>query len=275
LTLAETLLPDDVQLLPSIGGVDWLRVAQGESGDGVFRRSDGAAYGKIAHGDRAAALDEERERNTWASTMGLSVPRVLDWIVSDHGACLVTAPLPGVPASTLSSSPLRRAWPSLVRQLARFHALPVSNCPFDRRLSRMLVRAADVVARDAVNPDFLAPEDKSTPARTLLAQVQAEVPLRLTQEARDLVVCHGDACLPNFLVDPDSLQCTGTLDLGRAGVADRYADLALLTANARESWASDTVAVAADAELFTILGIAGPDSDRLAFYLRLDPLTWG
>ena len=29
------------------------------------------------------------------------------------------------------------------------------------------------------------------------------------------------------------------------------------------------------AVLFNVLGIEAPDRERLAFYLRLDPLTWG
>jgi streptomycin 3"-kinase len=139
----------------------------------------------------------------------------------------------------------------------------------------MIACAADVVARNAVNPDFLARADRRTPPTILLAPVQAELPTGLTQEARDLVVCHGDACLPNFLVDPDTDRCTGVVDLGRLGLADRYAELALLVVNAREGWANEERARSADRELFTILGIPGHDRDRLAFYLRLDPLTLG
>ncbi|WP_436977121.1 phosphotransferase, partial [Shigella flexneri] len=30
-----------------------------------------------------------------------------------------------------------------------------------------------------------------------------------------MVVCHGDPCMPNFMVDPKTLQCTGLIDLGR------------------------------------------------------------
>jgi streptomycin 3"-kinase len=221
------------------------------------------------------ALDGERLRTEWLSAKGLPAPRVLDWLQSDRGACLVTGTLLGVPASDLSSSELQQAWPSLVQQLKALHDLPVDGCPFDRRLSSMFARAADVVARGAVNPDFLDPAHRSISPATLLADVQAELPARLAQEPHDLVVCHGDACLPNFLVDPDTFQCTGMLDLGRLGVADRYVDLALLVANARESWATEESAVAGDAELFAILGISAPDRDRLAFYLRLDPLTWG
>ena len=73
--------------------------------------------------------------------------------------------------------------------------------------------------------------------------------------------------MPNFMVDPKTLQCTGLIDLGRLGTADRYADLALMIANAEENWAAPDEA--------DVLGIEAPDRERLAFYLRLDPLTWG
>jgi kanamycin kinase len=41
----------------------------------------------------------------------------------------------------------------------------------------------------------------------------------------DAVVCHGDACNPNFLLDQTG-HCVGYVDLGRLGVGDRWADLA-------------------------------------------------
>lgn len=77
------------------------------------------------------------------------------------------------------------------------------------------------------------------------------------------------------MVDPKTLQCTGLIDLGRLGTADRYADLALMIANAEENWAAPDEAERAFAVLFNVLGIEAPDRERLAFYLRLDPLTWG
>lgn len=90
-----------------------------------------------------------------------------------------------------------------------------------------------------------------------------------------IVGYHGDPCMPNFMVDPKTLQCTGLIDLGRLGTADRYADLALMIANAEENWAAPDEAERAFAVLFNVLGIEAPDRERLAFYLRLDPLTWG
>ncbi|WP_254791320.1 APH(3'') family aminoglycoside O-phosphotransferase, partial [Vibrio cholerae] len=192
-----------------------------------------------------------------------------------EGACLVITAIPGVPAADLSGADLLKAWPSMGQQLGAIHSLSVDQCPFERRLSRMFGRAVDVVSRNAVNPDFLPDEDKSTPQLDLLARVERELPVRLDQERTDMVVCHGDPCMPNFMVDPKTLQCTGLIDLGRLGTADRYADLALMIANAEENWAAPDEAERAFAVLFNVLGIEAPDRERLAFYLRLDPLTWG
>ncbi|CAH5565679.1 Aminoglycoside 3'-phosphotransferase, partial (plasmid) [Escherichia coli] len=137
-----------------------------------------------------------------------------------------------------------------------------------------LANLIDRGARGSVT-DFLPDEDKSTPQLDLLARVERELPVRLDQERTDMVVCHGDPCMPNFMVDPKTLQCTGLIDLGRLGTADRYADLALMIANAEENWAAPDEAERAFAVLFNVLGIEAPDRERLAFYLRLDPLTWG
>lgn len=76
------------------------------------------------------------------------------------------------------------------------------------------------------------------------------------------------------MLDPQSLDVSGFIDLGRLGRADRHADLALLLANARETWTDEDRALAADAALAERYGVA-LDHDRLRFYLDLDPLTWG
>src|SRR5919202_4271847 len=50
--------------------------------------------------------------------------------------------------------------------------------------------------------------------------------LRLTRpHAEDLVFTHGDYCLPNIMIDAG--QVAGFLELGSAGIGDRYRDLAL------------------------------------------------
>ncbi|MGH6762964.1 MAG: APH(3'') family aminoglycoside O-phosphotransferase [Phyllobacterium sp.] len=271
----QPLVLREIQLPALPAGREWVPVSHGESGDQVFQRSDRAAYAKISKGKGVTLLDEERQRTQWLSSFDLGSPTVLDWVVSGDGACLVTSPVPGMPASELSAKQLGRAWPSIAERVKLLHAIPAGLCPFERGLSTMLGRAEGVVARNAVNPDFLSPEDQHIPPTALLAALQGQAHERLEQEIHDLVVCHGDACMPNFMIDPDTLSCTGLIDLGRLGTADRYVDFALMLANAKETWSGPDEAKAAFKNLFDIHAISSPDEERLEFYLRLDPLTWG
>ncbi len=250
-------------------------VLTGESGTSVFRRSDSAAYAKCVTTPGVQELDGERQRIDWLSSSDVAGPAVLSWAQSDLGACLIISAVPGIPATDLSPPDLLEAWPSLVRTVRSLHKLPLADGPFQRRLATMLDRAEDVVTRDAVSPEFLLPEQRQTAPADLLERLRAKVPDRVGQEAEDLVVCHGDACLPNFIVDPDTRQCTGLIDLGRLGIADRYVDLSLLAANSHPAWRTGEEAQRAFHMLFEVYGIAVPDQDRLRFYLHLDPLTWG
>jgi kanamycin kinase len=77
-----------------------------------------------------------------------------------------------------------------------------------------------------------------------------------------LVVCHGDACAPNTLVDDDGC-CSGHVDLGDLGVADRWADLAVATLSLSWNYVGDW-----EDDLFDAYGVE-PDQERVDFYRRL------
>ncbi len=188
--------------------------------------------------------------------------RVINWQEEQEGACLVITAIPGVPAADLSGADLLKAWPSMGQQLGAVHSLSVDQCPFERRLSRMFGRAVDVVSRNAVNPDFLPDEDKSTPQLDLLARVERELPVRLDQSAPiwlfAMVILHAE-----LHGGPKTLQCTGLIDLGRLGTADRYADLALMIANAEENWAAPDEAERAFAVYSMYWGSKPPTANAL------------
>ncbi|MGW4454769.1 APH(3'') family aminoglycoside O-phosphotransferase [Streptomyces albidoflavus] len=252
----------------------WTPVPAGESGAAVFRSADGTRYAKCVGPEDAAELAEERDRAAWLGGQGVPGPRVLDWQAGEAGACLVTGAVPGVPADQVPAEQLAAAWAGIADAVRRLHEVPVAACPFGRKLDAMVALARDVVARDAVNPEFLPDEQRRTPGPELLDRLTGQLPRRREQEAADLVVCHGDLCLPNIVLDPRTLDVAGFIDLGRLGVADRHADLALLLANARETWPDEERAKGADAAFAERYGLA-PDPGRLRFYLHLDPLTWG
>ncbi|GAB7067673.1 aminoglycoside 3'-phosphotransferase [Mycobacterium hodleri] len=74
-----------------------------------------------------------------------------------------------------------------------------------------------------------------------------------------LVVCHGDACAPNSLIGDDG-RCSGHVDLGDLGVADRWADLAIATMSLAWNYPS-----ADETALLEAYGVA-PDRERIAYY---------
>lgn len=261
-------------VLLGAGDAGWLPVTSGESGAAVFRSADATRYAKCVPAADAAGLEAERDRIAWLSGQGVPGSRVLDWYSGDAGACLVTGAVPGVPADQVSAEDLRAAWGRIADAVRRLHEVPVSRCPFPRGLDSMVAAARDVVARDAVNPEFLPVEQQHTPGAELLDRLTRQLPQRREQEVADTVVCHGDLCLPNVILDPRTLDVSGFIDLGRLGPADRYADLALLLTNARETWTDEEQARAADTAFAARYGIV-LEHDRLRFYLHLDPLTWG
>lgn len=253
----------------------WEPVAEGESEAGVFRSAGGSRYAKSAPVGHVPSLEAERDRIDWLSTQDVPGPRVLDWRVgADGAAALVTSTVVGVPADRVSAALLHAAWEPIADAVRRLHDLPPQQCPFTRDLTQMFAAARDVVARGAVNPSFLPEDQQRTPPHELLTRLDPQLEHRLGQEAAETVVCHGDLCLPNIILDPETPAVTGFVDLGRLGRADPYADIALLLATARETWSDDRRSHSADEAFADRYGIA-LDRDRERFYLHLDPLTWG
>jgi len=95
-------------------------------------------------------------------------------------------------------------------------------------------------------------------ADQLLAEVRAAVP-----DMEDLAFTHGDFCLPNVLVQGG--EVTGMVDWGRAGVADRYQDIALLLRSFDANAGGEL-----DAVLCREYGLARLDWRGIEFYRLLD-----
>lgn len=260
------------EFLPLDSG-EWEPVAGGESGASVVYDRGQQRYAKIVSSAQVAELAAERDRSFWINQTTIPSAPVLDWRETDAGACLVTQAVLGVPASELDAPTLRRAWSSVVVAVRALHGLSTDRCPFDRSLAQMMPLARASVAEDRVVVGFLPVALQSTSPTQILEQIEAELPARLVQERTQLVVCHGDLCLPNILVDPDTSQVKALVDLGRLGTADPYGDIALLLATARETWSDESMARWAEEQFAEIYGTE-LDAERRDFYLRLDPLTW-
>jgi kanamycin kinase len=76
------------------------------------------------------------------------------------------------------------------------------------------------------------------------------------------VVCHGDACVPNTLID-DEGGYAGHVDLGSLGRADRWADIAVAT------WSTEWNYGPGWADLFLTAYGVGLDEERTRYYRDL------
>lgn len=203
-------------------------------------------------------LAAERDRLTWAARY-TRVPTVLDHGADHDGQWLTTTGLPGDNAVSdrwLSDpAPAVRA---IGRGLRAMHdALPVDDCPFDWSAGARTELARRCGRRD--------PRDW-WPDHRHLDPDEAFQRLGAAPEIDRLVVCHGDPCSPNTIID-DEGNWVGHVDLGALGVADRWADLAVAT------WSLDwNYGPGRDGLLLDAYGIAA-DSERTAYYRLLWDLS--
>ncbi len=195
---------------------------------------------------------------------------MVDWEEDDDSAVLVMTTVPGVPACDIHPKVADRTTASMGEVLAALHALPVAACPFVRRLERTVAEAADAVRRGVVDVTDFDYSRRGRSADDLLRELAVLQPRAAALEPPDLVVCHGDPCLPNLMVEPDTGECLGMIDLGRLGVADRYLDLALTVRSMSALEMNDQYDARDAAAFLSQYGISDPDPWRLDFYRLLD-----
>jgi aminoglycoside phosphotransferase len=238
----------------------WERDELGWSEAHVFRlvKPDGTAwYLKTAVGTHAAELHREADVMSWLAGK-LPVPRRLLFEKAGEQVFLLMTAVPGVDLTHFndkSDAAKETAVRLLAQGLRQVHSLPIVDCPLDQRLAvkietaRHHMRAGQV---DEANFD----SDRS------LAETY-ELLLATCPTGEDLVFTHGDYCLPNIVVADG--RVSGFIDLGRAGVSDRYQDLAICwrstNYNFGPGWGDRFLAA---------YGVPQPDPDKMVFYRLLD-----
>jgi aminoglycoside phosphotransferase len=247
----------------------WDLVSTGHTEAVVRRSPDGNRYAKTASGPPRHELSDEHDRLLWLATTDLPAPAVLDWDDDGETAALTTGCLPGVPMSDLPGEAVPSAARSLGLFLRRLHATSRDACPFERWLSVTMGLAQVQTGEHLVDEEDFDDERAGRSAHELLAALVEDRPRADELEMGDLVVCHGDACLPNFLIDPDTLEVTGMLDVGRLGVADRHLDLALAVRSMSDTSLNPAYGPEAADVMLAAYGLTA-DPWRLDFYRLLD-----
>lgn len=251
------ILPSD--LAAQLVDAHWAVITSGASDAKVWRLTHpewGQRFLKIAALNSPNRLIEAYRRLIWAKRY-LPVSSVVGYTQDDAKAYLLTEALPGVmPYDDLLPLTLGERLTLLAQAARQIHALPVAACPFDSTLAVKFALIRQRIAADAVQ---ISPFAESHPDCTM-----ADVYTRLiaTQPAgQDIVVTHGDLYPVNILVNPQTSQLSGFVDVGRLGLADRYADLALIVNTIR--WHFDETWIPF---FFKAYGIEQIDREKLAYY---------
>jgi aminoglycoside phosphotransferase len=246
-------------LSETLSGYIWQQNFTGFSSSQVFRltKVDGEnLYLKTALGSESE-LAEEKQRLEWLKGK-LSVPEVRLFVQTGERDYLLISEIEGAGAhGDLWKGDIRRTIELLANGVRMIHSLPVTDCPFDETLEAKIERARRRMELELVDENDFADERRGRTAEDLFRELIATKPA-----SEDLVFTHGDYCLPNILFK--DWQISGFVDWGRAGVADRYQDIALLARsvcyNFGEKWTPF---------VFEALEIE-PDWERIDFYKLLD-----
>jgi aminoglycoside 3'-phosphotransferase-1 len=253
-------VPDPVRA--AVAGYDWLPATDGQSGGTVFRLEapdQPTLYLKCGTDHVADDITAEMARLTWFAGR-VPVPEVRHFVRAPRAAYLLTTAVRGRSAhDCLTEHPAQR--PAIVAALADFlqalHALPLTDCPFHAGHELRLVDARRNLDGGRVDASDFDAAREGWSAEQVWAAMTGLLPLTFAR-----VVTHGDFTLDNVLLEDG--RVTGCIDVGRAGAADPYQDLALL-------W-RDLEAFGGDAqdELLRAYGVGALEERKLRFHLCLD-----
>lgn len=169
---------------------------------------------KIQQQGSPEPLRQDHQALNWLRRHVL-VPEVLGYAEQNGHEFLITTRIQGKDLSLLAQEDQEKAVLHFARGLRLWHEQSIQDCPLDRTLDFRLLEARKRLEQGQIEREAFtdeAPED-------LLNWLAHNKP----QE--DLVLTHGDYCFPNVMVDQD--QICGFVDVGRAGISDRYTDLTL------------------------------------------------
>ncbi len=210
--------------------------------------------------DPGHSVRAEAEKLEWMRSRGLSVPAVIRFLEHDGLEYLISSALPGRDASSdWALDEVPRVVDSLADGLRLLHSTPIEDCPFDQRLEVKIRQARERVQKGLIDLDDLDEERIGYTAEKLLEELLERKPV-----SEDPVFCQGDSCAPNAILDGSSV---GFVDVGRAGIADRWQDLALMARSLESDMNPQFNGYST--RFLERYGVK-PDLEKLAFYRLLD-----
>lgn len=249
-----------LEVFPEIAAYRLRPVSIGESASSVYHLTcpgRPALYMKTAAAPDVLELEAEYARLAWLKDK-VPVAEIVDFRSNSQQAALLTRALPGANAIYAAK---RNRWAVVSRlagALRELHAIPTAGCPFDRSLAVVIDSARERVMAGRVDESDFDEEHKGLRARDLLTLLKQQQPA-----TENLVITHGDACLPNIVFEGSYFR--GFVDCGRSGLADAYQDLALASRSIARNYGRKYVNA-----FFESYGLREVDDSKLSYYRLAD-----
>lgn len=258
---------DNKELLQTLKrDYSWHRVAVGESGAQTYSLTSthqSRLYLKIAPLSLSLHLEKESQVMEWLKDK-LSVPQLIAFFIEAQKEHLLMSALPGLHLAQLveksaSNATKTAAVNLLAAGLKRIHAISVENCPFNHSLQQEMILIKERLSKKLVDESDFDESRRGRTASELLDELLSTLP-----KDEELVFTHGDYCLPNIIVTAE-WNISGFIDLSRAGLGDKYRDLALACRSIEHNCGSRWVKL-----FMEQYGIKEVDSQKIEFYQLMD-----
>lgn len=202
----------------------------------------------------------------------LAVPQIIEEAFVDGARFLLMSRMPGQYLCNAAILDDQHLLAELVAEgLRQLWAVDITGCPADRTLDQKFkeieagLRSGTITREQACQPETYGLEGFETPSQLFDWLVRH-------RPEEEKVLSHGDYCLPNIFCDGKRLN--GFIDLGLAGVADKWVDIEQVNWS---MWANTTGQFGGKCRpfdrmlLYDALGMQ-PDDDKLRYYSLLSEL---
>jgi aminoglycoside phosphotransferase len=137
-------------------------------------------------------------------------------------------------------------------------SIDISSCNYDSTIDFKLLKA-----RQDINQGLATSIDESIYTKGMKTVEDVYTYLINNKPTEELVFTHGDYCFNNYFTN--GIDITGYIDMGRAGIGDKYQDIALCVRELSDYDSKYTEM------LFESLGME-PDYEKIKYYILLDEL---
>lgn len=154
--------------------------------------------------------------------------------------------------------------------IKEFHTIDYTGLPYNHDLSQKLEAAKDNVLNHKVKEQYFERELTHLNASQLY-----DLLLQYQDDKEDKVLCHGDVCMPNIIMEQNELS--GFIDIIGIGVCNRYLDIAIALRTLRYNFELYGLSFTSEyQDLFCQeYGLLTLDKHKVIFYILLDELTNG